>query len=159
MTIRNRILALKRKRLNRSTSEVPTQTTPPPMSLTVMPQVVARFTQERPGVSIALQTRSSARIAEWVAAQNRVTADVLAKLKEAGEVYPAYSTAAEVEERHKAAGRDPKLGYDNYDRDLTDEQIDKARARVEAGEGPSAIARDLGVGRSTLYRALQPHTP
>ncbi|MBB1016010.1 helix-turn-helix domain-containing protein, partial [Dietzia schimae] len=25
----------------------------------------------------------------------------------------------------------------------------------EAGEGPSAIARDLGVGRSTLYRALQ----
>ena len=37
-------------------------------------------------------------------------------------VYPAYSTAEEVEERHKAAGRDPKLGYDNFDRDLTDEQ-------------------------------------
>ncbi|MDO4909280.1 MAG: glutamate--tRNA ligase [Corynebacterium sp.] len=49
--------------------------------------------------------------------------DVLEKLKEAGEVYPAYSTAEEVEERHKAAGRDPKLGYDNYDRDLTPEQI------------------------------------
>ncbi|WP_372450617.1 hypothetical protein [Dietzia psychralcaliphila] len=26
-------------------------------------------------------------------------------------------------------------------------------------EGPSAIARDLGVGRSTLYRALHRHTP
>lgn len=49
--------------------------------------------------------------------------DVLEKLKEAGYVYPGYSTAQEVEERHKAAGRDPKLGYDNYDRTLTDEQI------------------------------------
>ena len=49
--------------------------------------------------------------------------DVLQKLKDAGEVYPAYSTAEEVEERHKAAGRDPKLGYDNYDRELTEEQI------------------------------------
>lgn len=49
--------------------------------------------------------------------------DVLEKLKEAGFVYPAYSTAQEVEERHKAAGRDPKLGYDNFDRTLTDEQI------------------------------------
>ncbi|WP_010119086.1 glutamate--tRNA ligase [Corynebacterium nuruki] len=52
-----------------------------------------------------------------------IYADVLQKLKDAGEVYPAYSTAEEVEERHKAAGEDPKLGYDNYDRDLTDEQI------------------------------------
>ena len=52
-----------------------------------------------------------------------IYADVLQKLKDAGEVYPAYSTAEEVEERHKAAGRDPKLGYDNYDRELTDEQI------------------------------------
>ena len=52
-----------------------------------------------------------------------IYAKVLEKLKEAGEIYPAYSTAAEVEERHKAAGRDPKLGYDNYDRDLTEEQI------------------------------------
>lgn len=49
--------------------------------------------------------------------------DVLKKLIDAGEVYPAYSTAEEVEERHKAAGRDPKLGYDNFDRELTEEQI------------------------------------
>lgn len=49
--------------------------------------------------------------------------DVLEKLKAAGEIYPAYSTPEEVEERHRAAGRDPKLGYDNYDRDLTEEQI------------------------------------
>ena len=45
--------------------------------------------------------------------------------------------------------------YKGRKRVLTDEQVDKARARIEAGEGPSAIARDLGVGRSTLYRALQ----
>ena len=49
--------------------------------------------------------------------------DVLEKLKAAGEVYPSYSTPEEVEERHKAAGRDPKLGYDNYDRELTADQI------------------------------------
>ncbi|MCT2222456.1 helix-turn-helix domain-containing protein, partial [Dietzia cinnamea] len=45
--------------------------------------------------------------------------------------------------------------YKGRKRVLTDEQVDKARARIEAGEGPSAIARDFGVGRSTLYRALQ----
>lgn len=49
--------------------------------------------------------------------------EVLEKLKDAGEVYPSYSTPEEVEERHKAAGRDPKLGYDNYDRELTADQI------------------------------------
>ena len=49
--------------------------------------------------------------------------DVLEKLKDAGEVYPSYSTPEEDEERHKAAGRDPKLGYDNYDRELTADQI------------------------------------
>lgn len=52
-----------------------------------------------------------------------IYADVLEKLKNAGLVYPAYSTAEEVKERHIAAGRDPQLGYDNFDRDLTDEQI------------------------------------
>lgn len=55
--------------------------------------------------------------------------DVLEKLKEAGEIYPAYSTPEEVEARHKAAGRDPKLGYDNYDRDLTPEQIAEYEAQ------------------------------
>ena len=57
-----------------------------------------------------------------------IYAEVLEKLKASGDVYPAYSTAEEVEERHKAAGRDPKLGYDNYDRTLTDEQIEAFKA-------------------------------
>ena len=49
--------------------------------------------------------------------------EVLEKLKESGDVYPSYSTPEEVEARHRAAGRDPKLGYDNFDRDLSSEQI------------------------------------
>ncbi|MGH3674435.1 MAG: glutamate--tRNA ligase, partial [Mycobacterium sp.] len=48
--------------------------------------------------------------------------DVVARLLVAGEAYEAFSTPEEVEARHLAAGRSPKLGYDNYDRDLTDEQ-------------------------------------
>jgi DNA-binding transcriptional LysR family regulator len=41
----------------------------PLFSLTVMPDVVASFLSERSEVSIALQTRSSTRILEWVAAR------------------------------------------------------------------------------------------
>jgi glutamyl-tRNA synthetase len=48
--------------------------------------------------------------------------DVVAKLLDAGYAYEAYSTPEEVEARHRAAGRDPKLGYDNFDRDLSAEQ-------------------------------------
>ncbi|MGW9405375.1 glutamate--tRNA ligase [Arthrobacter sp. NPDC055585] len=49
--------------------------------------------------------------------------DVIAKLKDAGHLYESYSTPEEIEARHRAAGRDIKLGYDNFDRDLTEEQI------------------------------------
>jgi glutamyl-tRNA synthetase len=55
--------------------------------------------------------------------------DVIDRLVEAGEVYEAYSTAEEVEARHIAAGRNPKLGYDNFDRDLTDEQREVHRSQ------------------------------
>jgi glutamyl-tRNA synthetase len=48
--------------------------------------------------------------------------DALGVLVQAGEVYESYSTPEEIEARHVAAGRDPKLGYDNADRDLTEEQ-------------------------------------
>ncbi|WP_444662541.1 glutamate--tRNA ligase [Cellulomonas sp. CW35] len=48
--------------------------------------------------------------------------DVVAKLLEGGYAYESWSTPEEIEARHRAAGRDPKLGYDGYDRDLTDEQ-------------------------------------
>ena len=38
---------------------------------------------------------------------------MVAQLLAAGEAYYAFSTAEEVEARHVAAGRNPKLGYDN----------------------------------------------
>src|SRR5215217_864374 len=55
--------------------------------------------------------------------------DALGLLVAAGEVYESYSNAEEIGARHRAAGRDPKLGYDNADRDLTEEQ--KAAFRAE----------------------------
>ena len=62
--------------------------------------------------------------------------DVIARLVAAGHLYKSYSTPEEVEERHKAAGRDVKLGYDNFDRNLTEEQ----KAAYEA-EGRPAVLR------------------
>ena len=51
-----------------------------------------------------------------------IYADVINKLQAAGHLYESYSTPEETETRHRAAGRDPKLGYDNFDRELTDSQ-------------------------------------
>ncbi|UFU02003.1 glutamate--tRNA ligase [Ruania suaedae] len=62
-----------------------------------------------------------------------VYADVAAKLLQSGFAYESFSTPEEIEARHKAAGRDPKLGYDAFDRDLTEEQ--KAGFRAE-GRAP-----------------------
>jgi glutamyl-tRNA synthetase len=57
-----------------------------------------------------------------------VYADVVAKLVAGGQVYESFSSAEEIEARHRAAGRDPKLGYDNADRTLTEEQTAAFRA-------------------------------
>jgi glutamyl-tRNA synthetase len=62
--------------------------------------------------------------------------DVLSRLLAAGEVYEAYSTAEEVEARHVAAGRNPKLGYDNHDRTLS-----YAERAQFAAEGRSPVLR------------------
>ncbi|MGH8791755.1 MAG: glutamate--tRNA ligase [Stackebrandtia sp.] len=69
--------------------------------------------------------------------------EVIDKLVDGGYVYEAFSTAEEVEARHHAAGRDPKLGYDNFDRTLTDEQ--KAAYRAE--------------GRTPVLRLTMPDEP
>jgi glutamyl-tRNA synthetase len=58
--------------------------------------------------------------------------DVAQRLLEAGHAYESFSTPEEVEARHRAAGRDPKLGYDGFDRDLTHEQ--RAAFRDEGRE-------------------------
>jgi glutamyl-tRNA synthetase len=46
--------------------------------------------------------------------------DVIAKLQASGHVYESFVTPEEMEARNVAAGRDPKQGYDNHERDLTD---------------------------------------
>jgi glutamyl-tRNA synthetase len=53
--------------------------------------------------------------------------DVLDRLRADGQVYESFSTPQEVEDRHRAAGRDPKLGYDNADRALTEADRDRFR--------------------------------
>jgi glutamyl-tRNA synthetase len=58
--------------------------------------------------------------------------DVVAKLQAAGHLYESFSTPEEIEARHRAAGRDPKLGYDNADRDLTPDQAAALRAEGRA---------------------------
>lgn len=57
---------------------------------------------------------------------------VLDKLIAAGAVYESYSTAEEIDARNEANGRAKQLGYDNYDRTLTEEQ--KAAFRAEGRE-------------------------
>lgn len=55
-------------------------------------------------------------------------AEVLEKLKASGHVYESYSTAEEIDARNEAVGRAKQLGYDNFDRDLTDSQREAFRA-------------------------------
>jgi len=85
-----------------------------------------------------------------------VYADVLARLAEGGHVYESFSTPEEVEARHRAAGRDPKLGYDGADRATTPEQAATLR---EQGRSPvwrvrmpdhDLIVDDLVRGRITF---------
>lgn len=61
-----------------------------------------------------------------------IYADVAKKLLEAGFAYESYSTPTEIEERHRAKGEDPKLGYDGYDRTLSEEQIAAFKAEGRA---------------------------
>jgi len=64
--------------------------------------------------------------------RGEIYADVVRRLVEAGELYESFSTPAEIEARRREAGEDPKLGYDNADRALTD--AEKAAFRAEGRE-------------------------
>ncbi|GAA2012811.1 glutamate--tRNA ligase [Microbacterium ulmi] len=61
-----------------------------------------------------------------------IYADVLQRLVATGAVYESYSTPEEIDARNEANGRAKQLGYDNFDRDLTDEQ--RAAFRAEGRE-------------------------
>ncbi|WP_265522192.1 glutamate--tRNA ligase [Oerskovia flava] len=58
--------------------------------------------------------------------------DVVARLVEGGYAYESFSTPEETEARNVAAGRPKAMGYDGFDRTLTEEQ--KARFRAEGRE-------------------------
>jgi glutamyl-tRNA synthetase len=63
---------------------------------------------------------------------------VIEKLKASGHLYESFATGEEIEARNIAAGRDPKQGYDNFERDLTAEQIAAFRAE---GRSPALRLR------------------
>jgi len=48
---------------------------------------------------------------------------VIEQLKASGHLYQSFATGEEIEARNVANGRDPKQGYDNFERDLTEAQI------------------------------------
>jgi glutamyl-tRNA synthetase len=64
--------------------------------------------------------------------------DVVEKLKASGHIYESYLTAEEIEARNEANGRAVQLGYDNSERDLSDE--DRARYQAE-GRQPALRLR------------------
>ncbi len=76
---------------------------------------------------------------------------VIRELVDGGHVYESFSTPAEVEGRHRAAGRDPKLGYDGADRELTADRVAAFRA-----EGRPSVLRlrmpDHDLGWDDLVR-------
>jgi len=61
---------------------------------------------------------------------------VIEKLVASGHLYKSFATGEEIEARNVANGRDPKQGYDNFERSLTPEQV----AAYEA-EGRSPALR------------------
>src|SRR6187402_3597897 len=61
--------------------------------------------------------------------RSAIYVDMIERLKAAGYLYESFVTPEEMEARNLANGRDPKQGYDNHERDLTDEQ--KAAFRAE----------------------------
>ena len=66
--------------------------------------------------------------------------EVAAQLLAAGHLYESFSTNDDVTARHLAAGRDPKLGYDNYDR----------------APDPGLIEAALAAGRKPVLRLRMP---
>jgi len=60
------------------------------------------------------------------------------KLKAAGYLYESFVTPEEMEARNVAAGRDPKQGYDNFERDLGEAEREAFRA---AGRQPALRLR------------------
>ena len=76
---------------------------------------------------------------------------IIEQLVAGGYLYESYSTAEEIDARNEAAGRPKQLGYDNFDRDLTEEQ--RAAFRAE-GRQPALrfLVPDTDLGFRDLVR-------
>ncbi|HEU4849218.1 MAG TPA: glutamate--tRNA ligase family protein, partial [Terrimesophilobacter sp.] len=61
-----------------------------------------------------------------------IYADVIERLRASGHLYESFVTPEEMEARNRENGRDPQQGYDNFERDLTDDQ--RAAYRAEGRE-------------------------
>jgi glutamyl-tRNA synthetase len=64
--------------------------------------------------------------------------EVIEKLKASGHIYESFLNAEEIDARNKAAGRAVQLGYDNSERDLTEEQ---RAAYIAEGRSPALRLR------------------
>jgi len=77
--------------------------------------------------------------------------DVIEKLKASGHIYESFLTVEEIDERNKANGRAVQLGYDNSERELSEE----ARATYKAeGRSPALRLRvpDVDITFNDLVR-------
>ena len=77
--------------------------------------------------------------------------DIIQRLLDAGHLYESFVSPEEMATRNVSLGRDPKQGYDNHERDLTDEQRDAFR---KAGREPALRLRvpDIDRGFDDLVR-------
>jgi glutamyl-tRNA synthetase len=77
--------------------------------------------------------------------------EVVEKLKASGHIYESYLTGEEIDERNKAAGRAVQLGYDNSERNATDEE--RAAYKAE-GRSPALRLRvpDVDITFTDLVR-------
>jgi glutamyl-tRNA synthetase len=83
--------------------------------------------------------------------RSHVYLDVIEKLKASGHIYESYLTGEELDERNKANGRAVQLGYDNSERELSEEA--KAAYRAE-GRSPALRLRvpDVDITFNDLVR-------
>ncbi len=77
--------------------------------------------------------------------------ELIQRLMDAGLLYESFVTPEEMESRNLAAGRDPKQGYDNFERELTAQQREAFRAE---GRSPALRLRvpDEDLGFDDLVR-------
>jgi glutamyl-tRNA synthetase len=77
--------------------------------------------------------------------------EVIEKLKASGHIYESFLTGEEIDERNKANGRAVQLGYDNSERELSEEQ--KAAYKAE-GRSPALRLRvpDVDITFNDLVR-------